>query len=164
MVQNFFARLGRRSGYAGSFGDAIPATHTHEMLAVGEKRFAGVKGHFLARPVNAIGQAIGNIRLPRACEPNDAGGLCLEVRVMLSNDGVLLQSGLEFFRAGDAAGNNRVGINGTVGVRCCGRREAGIAPTPVQRQRRGIGWNIGLGIIRRRGVGVGPGQKNKDAQ
>ncbi len=134
------------------------------MLAVGEKRFAGVKGHFLACPVNAIGQAIGNIDVPRACQAKDAGGLCLEVRVMLGHDGVLLQSGLEFFCAGDAAGNNRVGINGSLRVKCCGWREAGIVPTPVQRQRRGIGWNIGLGIIRRRGVGVGPGQKNKDAQ
>jgi len=54
MVQNFFLGAGRRTGYAGSFGDAIPATRTHEMLAVGEKRFAGLKGHFLACPVNAI--------------------------------------------------------------------------------------------------------------
>ena len=164
MVQNFFPRLGRRSGYAGSFGDAIPATRTHEMLAVGEKRFAGVKGHFLARPVNAIGQAIGNIDVPRACQANDAGGLCLEIRVMLGNDGVLLQGGLEFFRAGDAAGNNRVGINGMFRVKCCGSREGGIVPIPVQRQGGGIGWNIELGVIRRRGVGVDPGQKNKDAQ
>jgi len=83
---------------------------------------------------------------------------------MLGNDGVLLQGGLEFFRADDAAGNHRVGINGTLRVRCCGWREAGIVPIPVQRQRGGIGWNIGLGIIRKRGVGVDPGQKNKDAQ
>lgn len=83
---------------------------------------------------------------------------------MLGNDGVLLQGDLDFFRAGDATGNNRVGINGTVGVRCCGWREAGIVPIPVQRQSGGIGWNIGLGIVRRRGVEVDPGQKNKDAQ
>jgi hypothetical protein len=75
---------------------------------------------------------------------------------MRGNDGVLVQSGLQFFRAGDAAGNNRVGINGTLGVECCGWREAGIVPIPVQRQRRGIGWSIGLGVIRRRGVEEGP--------
>ena len=102
--------------------------------------------------------------MPRVGQANDAGGLCLEIRVMLSNDRILLQSGLEFFRAGDAAGNDRVGINGTLRVKCCGWREAGIVPIPVQRQRGGIGWNIGLGIIRKRGMGVGPGQKNKDAQ
>ena len=164
MVQNFFPRLGRRSGYGGSFGDAIPATRAHEMLAIAEKRFAGVKGHSLARPVDAIGQAIGNINVPRARQANDAGGLCLEVRVMLGDNGVLMQSGLEFSRASDAAGNNRVGINGTLRVRCYRWRKAGIVPIPVQRQRRGIGCKIGLGIIRRRGVGVGPEQKNKDAQ
>lgn len=108
-----------------------------------------MKGHFLACPVNAIAQAIGNIDVPRARQANDAGGVCLEVRVMLSNDGVLVQSGLEFFRAGDAAGNNRVGINGTIRVKCCGRREVGIAPIPVRRQRGGIRWDIGLGVIRR---------------
>jgi len=54
MVQNFFTRLGRRSGHGGSFGDAIPATRTRKMLAVGEKCFAGVKGNLLAGPVDAI--------------------------------------------------------------------------------------------------------------
>jgi len=139
MVQYFFPRLGRRSGHGGSFGDAIPATRTREMLAVGEKCFAGLKGYFLACPVDAIAQAIRNINVPRVRQANDAGGLCLEVRVMLGSDGVLVQSGLEFFGAGDAAGNNRVGINGTVCVACCGWRKAGIVPIPVQRQRGGIG-------------------------
>ena len=100
--------------------------------------------------------------MPRARQANDAGGVCLEVRVMLSNDGVLVQSGLEFFRAGDAAGNNRVGINGTVRMKCCGWREAGIVPIPVRRQRGGIRWDIGLGVIRRRGVGEDPEEKRED--
>jgi hypothetical protein len=101
------------------------------MLAIGEKCLAGVKGHFLACPVDVIAQAIGNIDVPRARHANDARGVCLEVRVMPSNDGVLVQSGLEFFRAGDAAGNNRVGINGTLRMKCCRWRKAGIAPIPV---------------------------------
>jgi hypothetical protein len=117
------------------------------MLAVGEKRFAGVKGHFLACPIDALAQAVGNINLARARQPNDAGGLCPEVRVVLGNDGVLVQSGLKLFGVGDAAGNDRVGINGTLRVGCCGCREARIAPIPVQGQRGGIGWNIGHGVI-----------------
>lgn len=162
MVQNFFPRLGRRSGYGRSFGDAIPATRTRKMLGIGEKCFAGVKGHFLACPVDAIAQAIGNKNVPRARQANDAGGVCLEVRVMPGNDGVLVQGGLEFFGAGDAAGNNRVGINGTLRMKCCGWREAGIVPTPVRRQRGGIPRNIGLGVIRRRGVGEDPEEKRED--
>jgi len=78
VVQYFFPWLGRRSGHSGSLGDAIPATCTHEVLAIGEKCFAGVKGHFLACPVDALGQAIGNINVSRVLQANDVGGLYLK--------------------------------------------------------------------------------------
>lgn len=63
------------------------------MIAVGKKRLAGVERYFVARPINAIAQTVGDKNATIGGKADNVSGVCAEVGVMLSNERILLCGG-----------------------------------------------------------------------
>jgi len=97
------------------------------------------------------------------CKTNHSRIADCKLRIVRGDDRFTLGRFHKFAAAVRAARNNRIGINGTVRREPCGGREAGIVPIQGQRPRGGIGWNIGQGVIRRRGVGEGPKEERENS-
>ena len=102
-VQNIGRRLGGRIGLLGNFRNAIAAARARQVLAVRQKRFAGVKSNLFPSPVNAIADAIRDVDLAFGSKPDEVCGLNMEIGVVGGGHTVFAEGILKFPCAGDSS-------------------------------------------------------------
>jgi hypothetical protein len=85
------------------------------MSAVGENSFAGVESHFFLGPVGAVADAIGNVNFTSSGKANERDRVNAKIRIVMRDDGIDGEGGLQFAAAAYAAGNDRIWEDGAVG-------------------------------------------------